>query len=92
MAVLLECSFCVLTLPSAALSVDLKVLYKRNCDVFLQFLRKITFLRFLKVLAIELIIEFNSEFCSSALSLDHLGIPRVFTVNLGVVEALGCCL
>lgn len=58
------------------------MLYKRNGDVFLQFLRKITSLRLLKVLAIELIIEFNSEFCSSALSIRPFGHSRGFHCEL----------
>lgn len=58
------------------------MLYKRNGGVFLQFLRKITSLRLLKVLAIELIIVFNSEFCSSALSIRPFGHSRGFHCEL----------
>lgn len=82
LAALLVCSSCVLTLPSAVLSVDLKVLYKRNGDVFLQFLRKITALRLLEMLAIELILEFSSEFCSSVLSIRPFGHSRGFHCEL----------
>lgn len=58
------------------------MLYKRNGDVFLKFHRKITSLRLLKVLAIGLIIEFSSEFCSSALSIKPFGHSRGFHCEL----------
>lgn len=82
---------CAHTALNGFSSVDLKVLYKRNGDVFFIFPGKITYLSFWSLLAIELIIEFSLVNSGLVPCASHnLSISGFFSLRLGAVKGLGC--